>query len=157
MPTMPPDERVFREHLASPRFKNGVSRRKWRLARDISWPYVFIAVSAAPKENSPGEFFLRFNLEGYPGAPPTATPWNMEKDAGLEENARPKGGPVELTFRCDWEEGRALYAPFDRVALRSHPDWLEKYPYRSWNGNKDIVSVLEFLHEELNDAAYKGI
>ena len=140
-----------------PRFKNGVARRNWRLVGDISWPYVFIAISAAPRENGPREFFLRFDLEGYPGSPPTATPWNMEKDGILEENMRPKGDRVELTFRCNWKRGRALYAPFDRVALSAHPDWLEKYPYRAWNGDKDIVSVLGFLHEELNDADYKGI
>ena len=81
----------------------------------------------------------------------------MEKDGILEENMRPKGGRVEHTFRCDWEDGRALYAPFDRVALSGHSDWLEKHPSRAWNGNKDIVSVLGFLHEELNDADYKGI
>ena len=154
---MPPDERVFREHVAGARFKNGVARRKWRLVGDISWPLAFIAISAAPRENGPREFFLRFDLKGYPGSPPTATPWNMEKDEILEENMRPKGDRVELTFRCNWKGGRALYAPFDRVALSAHPDWLEKYPYRAWNGNRDIASVLGFLHEELNEADYKGI
>lgn len=158
MNSIPLDQRVFREHVTSPRFEDGVGRGRWRIVGDIVWPHVLVAVSAAPRDNAPQEFFLRFDLTGYPVSAPTATPWNPETRDVLEANLRPKGERAGYVFRSDWEGGRALYAPFDRVALdRYHSEWRRRYPRQAWDATRDFAWVLQFLHELLNDADYTGI
>ena len=131
------DERVFREHVSSDQFTDRVERGNWRVVGDIEWPHVLIAVSAAPRDGAPEEFFLRFNLAGYPNSAPTATPWDPQKGDVLGEEQRPKGDRVGLVFRSDWEGGIALYAPFDRVALNSHGDWKSRYPRQTWDARKE--------------------
>ena len=158
MDSISPDERVFRDHVDSSRFVDGINRGRWRIVGDIVWPHVLVAVSAAPRNNAPKEYFLLFDLSGYPESAPTATPWNPETGDALGAEMRPKGERAGHVFRSDWEGGKALYAPFDRVALeRYHPDWRERYPRQAWNATRDIVWILQFLHELLNDADYIGI
>ena len=153
---MTPDERVFREHLTGPTFCDGVQRGRWRIAGNIDWPYVLVAVSAAPREGAPTEYFLRFDLAGYPAAAPTATPWDPATESVLGANSRPKGERLSDIFRSDWENGRALYAPFDRVALGYHADWSERYREQAWDAMKDIAWLLRFVHRLLNDDDYRG-
>ncbi len=158
MNSMSPDERVFHDHISGARFQNGVERGRWRLVGDIEWPIVLLAVSAGSRDNAPEEFFLRFDLTGYPASAPTAMPWNPKRGTVLDADKRPKGDRVGHVFRSDWEEGRALYAPFDRVALdRYHPDWRKQYPRQAWNAERDLAWVLQTLHQMLNDDDYTGI
>ena len=124
---------------------------------DIDWPVVLIAVAAAARVSSPNEFALRFDLAGFPETAPTATPWNPATGEILDEKSRPKGELVGPVFRTDWEGGMALYAPFDRVALKWHPDWKTQYPRRAWNSSKDITWLLQVIHEMLNNDDYIGI
>lgn len=151
------DERVFREHIAGPKFQEGVDRKRWRLMGDIQWPHAVIAVSAAARELAPSEFFLRFELSGYP-AIPTAMPWDPETDAKLTAEKRPKGERAGPLFRSDWNEGVALYAPYDRVAWQGHEEgWRQKHPRELWDSSKDITHVLRNLHYVLNADDYTGI
>ena len=157
METVSPDERVLREHLTDFRFETGVRRGRWRIVGCIEWPHVLIAVSAAQRKNSPEEFFFRFDLSGYPAEAPTATPWNPTVAGVLAPELRPKGERIGYVFRSDWENGLALYAPCDRVALRWHPDWQHTYASNAWDATKDLTWVLQFLYRLLNDEDYKGI
>ena len=157
MPAISPDERVFREHLTDTRFNAGFKQGRWRIVGSIEWPHVLFAVSAATRENSPDEFFFRFNLSGYPGEAPTATPWDPRTESVLAPDLRPRGERVGNVFRSDWENGQALYAPCDRVALRWHPEWRQSYAAYAWDGTKDIAWVLQFIYRLLNDADYRGI
>lgn len=154
---MAPDERVFREHLNGARFQDGVERGRWRLVGDIDWPHVVVAVSAAQRENAPDEFFLKVDATGYPQSAPTFIPWDPATGGLLQTDRRPKGDLVGYVFRSDWENGAALYAPFDRVALCSHPDWIQRHPHRTWHPKRDFAWVLNCLHEMLNDADYTGV
>ena len=154
---MSPDERVFRDHVAGVRFLEGVERGRWRIVDNIEWPVVLVAVSASPRENAPTEYFLRFDLSGYPETAPTATPWNPGTGDVLQQELRPKGTRVGYVFRADWEYGRALYAPFDRVALASHSNWRTDYPRRVWDSSKDLTWVLQQLHEMLSNDDYTGV
>ena len=155
--SMSPDERVFRAHLTSTRFHEGVERCRWRIVGEVSWPIVQVAVAAAPRDNAPSEYVLRFDLAGYPDSAPTAMPWNPATGDVLEATARPKGSRVGHVFRTDWEYGRALYAPFDRVALSSHPNWRTTHPRRVWDSSKDLAWILQILHEMLNNEDYTGV
>ena len=157
MTAIPPDERVLREHLTDDRFMAGVRQGRWRFVDGMEWPHVLIAVSAAQRKNSPEEFFLRFELSGYPGEAPTATPWDPATGCALSSEMRPKGERVGYVFRSDWENGHALYAPCDRVALRWHPEWRQTYAAHAWDGSRDLTWVLQFIYRLLNDADYKGI
>ena len=157
MGSMSPDERVFREHVTSARFQEGLARGRWWIVGDIAWPVVLVAVAAAPRDSAPSEYVLRFDLTGYPETAPTATPWNPATEEVLERELRPKGERVGHVFRTDWENGKALYAPFDRVALNSHSDWRTQYLRRAWDSSKDLAWLLQILHEMLNNDDYTGI
>ncbi len=154
---MSPDERVFRDHVTSVRFLEGVERGRWRIEGEIAWPVALVAVSAAPRENAPTEYFLRFDLSGYPDTAPTATPWNQVSGDILQQELRPKGTRVGYVFRTDWENGRALYAPFDRVALDSHSNWRKEHPRGVWDSSKDLTWILQKLHAMLNNDDYTGV
>ena len=155
--SMPPDERVLRQHVASARFQEGVDRGRWQIVGDIAWPVVMIALKAGPRDSAPSEYLLRFDLAGYPESAPTATPWNPTTGDVLESGLRPKGERVGHVFRTDWEGGRALYAPFDRVALNGHSSWKTQHPQRVWDSSKDLAWLLQILHEMLNNDDYTGI
>ena len=157
MSTTSPDERSLREHVSSVRFQEGVGRGRWRVMGDIVWPIVLVAVAAGQRDNAPSEYVLRFDLTGYSETAPTATPWNPTTGDVLEQELRPKGERVGHVFRTDWEHGKALYAPFDRLALSSHSDWSKKYPRRVWDSSKDLTWFLQILHEMLNNDDYTGI
>ncbi len=157
MAPMAPDERVFREHVNGARFRDGVSRGRWRLVGEIEWPCLLVAVAAGPRESGPPEFFLRVDLAGYPQSAPTLTPWDPATQGVLGSEQRPKGEFVGPLFRTDWENGTALYAPFDRVGLSAHPGWRQEHPRHSWDATRDLSWVLQILHEWLNDAGYIGV
>ncbi len=153
--TVDPSLRVVEAHLASPRFRAGEAGGRWRvLATD--WPNVTIKVAAAPHEGSPDGFAIRFELSGYPDQAPTGTIWDVEADTPLAADKRPKGVRAAQLFRSDWESGLAMYAPFDRVGLRTHTEWASQYPMTMWTPTRDLVFVLTEIFETLNADDYLG-
>jgi len=151
-----PAEAALRADLEGGRFLRGVTQKKWRLI-SLSWPDALIAISAAERKGSPSEYVFRFDLNGYPTSAPTAGLWDVDKNQLLAGEDRPTGGPnVAIAFRSDWENGRALYLPCDRVALDSHVDWKLKYAMRAWRAGADITHYLGMVHEILNSASYQG-
>ena len=69
-----PDRRALEAHLKGARFQMGIDGGLWRVI-ESGWPHMLIAVTAAPRENAPAEFALRFELSGYPQSAPTAAVW----------------------------------------------------------------------------------
>lgn len=152
---MRPDEAALRRDMEAGPFLLGQARGKWHLL-EVVWPNALIAVSAAPRDGSPAEYVLRFDLSGYPGRAPTAGLWDVDRDQLLEGDLRPTGdGDVSLAFRDDWAQGRALYLPCDRVAL-DHGNWRSKYQLRAWRPDSNITHYLNIVYELLNSPAYKG-
>lgn len=151
-----PAERSIRSHLSSGRFQQGVDDGRWRLI-SMEWPVAFIAVSAAPREGAPTEFVLRFDLSGYPQPGPTAGVWDLDTGELLAAALRPKGVRAAHVFRSDWENGRALYAPWDHVALNGHGDWPQKHPHQAWHARRDLTFYLTNTWDVLNDDEYLGI
>ena len=151
-----PDERAFDHYIASPSFQEGLSRGHWRIAGETEWPFVIVAITAGSRKCGPVEFFLRFDLTDYPASVPTALPWNPATGGKLEEEFRPQGVRVAPIFRTDWNNGDALYAPFDRQAVARHPDWPQRYPHYAWNTRQGLTPVLNYLHKLLNDEDYTG-
>lgn len=73
-----PDEAVFRRHLDRGGFRSGASAGRWRTVA-VAWPYAVFGVSAVDGV----ECGLRFDCTDYPRTPPTARPWDLDRDAPL--------------------------------------------------------------------------
>lgn len=155
-PVTRPDHRVFDAHAKTPSFLAGVFRGDWRI-ESVNWPTVIISIAAAPRDGAPDRFWLRCDLTNYPADSPTATPWDPDTNAQLAADRRPKGDDVAMVFRRDWEDGRALYAPYDRVALTSHQNWVTEYPRTAWDATRDLTWWATRIWELLNDDDYLGI
>jgi hypothetical protein len=170
---VPPDQRAVRDHLRSSRFRAGVADGRWRLVCAvepeadasgnveslIGWPFVIVAITAAPTANSPGEFAIRFEMSGYPHAAPTGGIWDIDADLSLAAERRPKGPEIVQLFRTDgWTGGAtAMYAPWDRVGLASHLQWAQTCPHSAWNPSRDLSFILENVHGMLNSDEYLGV
>lgn len=148
---MDPDEKALRADVAKPSFRVAAADRRWRLLA-INWPYALIAVTA--KDGL--EHVLRFNCSGYPTAPPTAGPWDVEHNAVLAINLWPKsrGGRLGAVFRPDWKAGTALYLPCDRESIAGHDNWRSDMPSKIWRPSAGITQYLELVHELLNCSDY---
>lgn len=144
-----PDQRALLACLESPRFRSGVDSGKWRVVA-IEWPYVYLAVSAAPRGGAHIEYGLRAELTGYPQQPPACTAWSLEHNRQLTPDERPKGERAGDVFKHSWKEGEALYAPWDRSCAR-YSDWATKHPALAWHAGRDLTFVLRQVHDLLND------
>lgn len=154
--TASPDELAVRAALDSGAFQSGVDDGRWRLV-EFEWPVGVFAVSAAPRNNSPAEFGLRIDLSGYPQQAPTAEPWNIDRRARLTASERPKGERAADVFRSDWKDGRALYAPWDRVGLAVHSEWASQHQAYAWHPGRDLAFFLRRVYDLLNDDDYLGV
>ncbi len=151
------DEQVFRKHIEEGPFQNGVDRGRWRLI-SIAWPQAIIAVSAAARQNSPNEYFLRFELTNYPQVAPTAQPWNIERQTPLQQNHWPGGrSRIPAAFNPSWKNGQCLYLPCDRLSIEGHEDWKSKYLDMLWSPSGDITQYIRIVYDLLNSTDYTGI
>jgi len=150
-----PDERAFRAHLETARFLSGADAGQWRIL-SIDWPIVFVALSAAPRINSPSEYVLRVDACGYPTTSATACVWDLSTNAALLAEERPAGHIADQVFRTDWSNGEALYAPWDRMALPGHEAWATSHPELLWTPDRDFTFYLENVWEVLNADDYTG-
>jgi len=69
----------------------------------VEWPYLYVAVAAAPRPTGMQEYVFRFECTGYPRIPATGSLWDIDANAIL---------PV-----ARWPGGRS------RVSSRLSPDW----------------------------------
>lgn len=150
-----PDQVAFDSDLGGVHFQAGQDRGDWRLVQ-IDWPHAIFAISAAAREGAPSEYFLRFDVTGYPHGP-TACPWDLEQGTVLVAEHRPKGERAGWAFRADWNSGTALYVPWDRVAVDGHPDWPARHSGDLWDSAVGIASYLSKVHELLNAEDYLGV
>ena len=155
-PSDPPDQRSFTADANAPSFVAGVVRQDWTIEK-VSWPIVHITIAAAPREGGPAQFMLRCDFTNFPADAPTATPWDVTRDAPLTEDQRPKGEDVGMVFRSNWENGLALYCGYDRVALTGHLNWLTEHPNTTWNSERDLTWWISRIWDLLNSDDYEGL
>jgi hypothetical protein len=155
-PDVPPDRRAFNRDASQPSFLAGVQRGDWTIEM-VAWPTVEISISASPRPGAPARYWLHCNLTNFPADAPTATPWDPDTNEKLAADKRPKGDDVGMVFRADWEDGRALYVAYDRVALTGHANWITECPRTAWNGTQDLTWWVMRIWELLNDDDYLGI
>ncbi len=160
-----PEQRLFESDLEDAGYKCGVLKRRWEVASppavptNLAWPNVAFWLTAAERPNSPGRYLVMTDLTGYRAAAPTGTFWSAETHKQLEPSLRPKGkvdSRFALVFRTDWENGRAFYHPFDRVAASSHGDWAAAMPQLVWSDRRTIVDFLEEFQSLLMSEDYLG-
>jgi hypothetical protein len=146
-----PDERAFQADVAKAPFRLGQVEGRWRLA-DVAWPFALIGVTAKDGR----EYVLRFECTGYPQSPPTAGPWDPERNAILAFDKWPcsSGGRVGAVFRTDWKSGTALYIPCDRASIAGHDNWRTEMPSKIWRPQEGIVQNLEIVYELLHCRDY---
>jgi len=162
--TLPPDRRRLDADLQDGPFLAGVADGRWGLVEEAgatvpAWPLTLFWLAAASRNGSAERFFVRIDCGGYPSQSPTATFWDTVVGKQLAPAQWPKGKDrVAAVFRTDWENGRAFYHPFDRVANGGHGDWAKKYPAHVWDGGKHtIVDFLSVFYVLLNCNEYSGI
>jgi hypothetical protein len=143
--------RRLERDLKSGRVQAGVLRGDWTFG-ELAWPFLIVEVSADEASRGRAGLTLKVDVTGYPAAP-TACPWDPATNAQLAPEARPTGGRATLAFRTDWEEGRALYLPVDRIALDGHPNWPQVYARDSWNPEEGIYQLLRLVYAILNEEA----
>jgi hypothetical protein len=129
----------------------GAARGWWRLER-VAYPELVVAFTASPRTYRPGRVALRYDVAGYADTPATGCAWDLETDAPLPAGRRPTGGRATLTFRTDWEDGRALYLPCDRVAVAGHAAWPGAHAGDLWNPREGIAKYLRLVHTILTEA-----
>jgi hypothetical protein len=152
-----PDERVLRSDVASGAFLLGSCRKRWRLD-GIAWPFVTIAVAAAPRLNAPGEWWFRFECSDYPQQAPTARPWDPERREPLVFARWPAGkSRVPAIFRPEWKSGACLYLPCDRESVAGLDTWRTDHAALMWSPTRGISMYVEALHELLNSSDYTGV
>lgn len=146
-----PDQRAFETDVAKATFRLAVADGRWRIIK-TAWPYAYFAVAASDGR----EHVVRLNCAGYPQVGPTGGPWDVERNQILAFDLWPRGsgGRVSAVFRPDWQNGAALYHPFDRVSWDGHANWRNEMPAKVWKPARGISQYLEVLHELLNSRDY---
>jgi len=155
---MTPDEAMFNKHILEAGFQMGLDEGHWGIFEEDSinttWPQVFIWIAARPKVGCPDKYYLRFDLQGYPSAAPTACPWDVENDVRLDSDKWPKGGPtISSVFNPLGWNSNALYAPCDRLAMIGH-DWRQDFPDYWWQPTFKIEKYLQFIYTRLQSGDY---
>ena len=145
---MGPDETALRAHLASNRYRLGEIKGKWALVQ-VTFPIVYFRVRAAPRPESPEWFLFRLDVQGYPGAAPTAQVWDGPSNQALAPELRPHTRAGLMIAFSQWQP--CLYHPIDRMA-RSH--WPDQYGELAWSNDKDLTSFLETVYGLVQDPSY---
>ena len=160
-----PDRRLFEADIESAEFRTGVITRRWGVPEELlsaamAWPTRVLWITAATRPASPDRFYISLDLCGYRAASPTGTFWDPLTQAPLELAKRPKGregSRFAMVFRTDWNDGRAFYHPYDRVATAGHSNWSSEHPSHIWTSNHTIVDYLWEFHGLLNSGDYLGV
>ena len=154
-----PSVRVFEADLQSVGFRSGVLKGYWNVVAQ-NWPQVIFWIDAAAREGAPDGYYIALDLDGYRATAPTGTFWDPTTKTMLDTASRPKGAEgsrFATVFRTDWEDGRAFYHPYDRVAAHGHANWQTEQPHLVWTSGRTIVDFLEEFHALLNSGDYIGI
>lgn len=154
-----PDKQAFLEDLETPDFKLGELDLKWKLIKiEDDNPFVFIMVSAAKRPNSPESYTFRFKIDNYPAYAPEICIWDVDNECKLDETNRPSGpDSFKILFRTNWRNGEHLYAPYERVALATHSNWVSEYKDLCWKSGDSIVKILNDLYRQLQSDRYEGV
>jgi hypothetical protein len=154
-----PDLAAMKRDLQQGEYLIGVSEERWGLLQSgqefSTWPTLVFWIAAAARPTDRMKYYLQLNCDGYPNNAPTGTLWDYSTGQLLTHQKWPRrAGRMLSIFRTDWEQGRALYYPYDRHGLPGHPQWATQHPHLVWDRNHTIVDVLCELYSMFNSADY---
>lgn len=157
-------QRLLECDLLRADFRIGASKGFWRLARPISeleWPAVYTVVTPAPRTTGPGEFLVRWDVDGYNSQSPTGAFWDADGSRFLPAAKWPKGRPgsvVANVFKVTgWAApGQGFYHPYDRKARAGHNNWPSDNPSYVWTANNTLTDFICLVHRWLNCEDYLG-
>jgi len=151
-----PDLALFKRHLGSAEYGYGEDSGWWAAQTEPpseTWPFCQFWVSTHERVIAGGKLGLNIELSDYPSQAPTGCPWNLEEGCRLPNDEWPESNGIQnikAIFNPGWENGVALYAPWDRAGLKTHPNWKQKHPDTSWKASFKITDYLRFTHQILN-------
>ncbi|MEP5105103.1 MAG: ubiquitin-like domain-containing protein, partial [Ekhidna sp.] len=146
------DLELFKSHILSGQFQAAVDKGYWEVVgnHEADWPNVYVKIFSEK-----GNFHLKINLDQYPIKAPKGELWDIEKDALLSQEKRPKGDHnVTVAVRMHYGPNRStsLYIPCDREGMLCHPNWEQKYPHIWWKKKDTIFKYLSYFRNMLNDS-----
>jgi len=155
-------EQIMEADLVSPEFLSGAAAGAWgRVHHDqAQWPRALFWLAVPPRVRSPDRYYVLVDATGYRCAAPTGTfadPQTLEQLAPQHRPKGKEGSRFAKVFRTDWENGRAFYHPFDRVAASSHADWVQTMPNKVWTPNHTIVDWLDEFCSLFQSEDYLGV
>lgn len=154
-------QRLLEADLAGAAFRAGELRGDWALdgtVADLTWPYLFTHVTAAPRPNSPERWLVRWDTTNYGNGPITGGFWDTLTNAFLAKEKWPKaraGSVVAAVFKIDgWAApGQGFYHPWDRTALAGHT-WTD--PRWAWRLDVTVADYNAQFHRWLTSEDYLG-
>lgn len=159
---MEPAQRLMEFDLQSPEYISGAWEGLWGQTPHsrVEWPRQLFWIAVPPRAGAPDKYFVLLDTTGYRAASPTGTFVDPQTLAQLDNPRRPKGrenSRFAKVFRTDWEEGRAFYHPYDRVATATHDQWTTTMPRKIWTSRHTIVDYLEEFHAMFQSEDYLGV
>jgi hypothetical protein len=151
--TDPAEAHVWAD-LDDPGFLVGVAGGRWRVIAH-RFPRLDFAISATEPDGSASEYSFLAELTGYPAAGPMVRIWDMESDAPLAVERRPKGNRrVAVTFQR-WGDD-TIYRPWDR-RTGPHNNNAINLPHLAWRSDRRLAFIFEDLHGilHLNSRAHR--
>lgn len=159
---MDPAHRILMAHLQAPEFLAGAAQGWWGHVVDerVAWPNLLLWIAAPMRPGAPEHFHVRLDFDQYPTKPPTGNIADPATTELMPFAQRPKGradSRFAKVMRTDWEDGRAFYHPFDRVASFSHPNWATDVPRKRWTSSHTVTHWLLEFHALFHSEEYVGV
>lgn len=142
-----PAEARVRVDLEDPGFRAGVAQGRWRI-HDFAFPRLDFVIAATEPDGNASEYGFRGELTNFPATNPMVRIWDLERDAPLAANHRPKGNQrIAITFQ-QWGDD-TVYRPWDRMT-GPHNNNANNLPHLAWKPDRRLLFVFEDLHGILN-------
>lgn len=131
------------EDLGSATFRAGERDGRWRIVQR-GFPVMLIDVAATEPNGAAAWYTFRFELDRYPGKPPSSRIWSPALGGPLPTQMRPQGCRRVATCFQAWGSD-TVYRPWERMAA-DHNNFRTVHPHLAWNPNRTLTFALEDIH-----------
>ena len=124
-------------------FLRGCDAGRWRII-SYEFPILNFAISATEPDGTASEYGFQAELSNYPGQAPKVRIWDLEKNASLEPERRPKGGArIEKNLPGI---GARILSTARGIGRPAHTATTRPtYPHLAWNPERHLVFIFEDL------------
>jgi len=141
-------QQTVMKDLESSALQSGIMRGNWKV-HIFQFPKLVIGVLGTEPDGSRKMYYFRYLLDDFPTKAPWVQIWNIENDAVLPSNERPKGNAMVARVFQSWPPDDTVYRPWERKAL-AHGGWTVKYASEAWRPNLTLTYTVEDLYGILN-------